>query len=319
MSLDLKYRPTIMADMVGNDVTLQGLRAHFSQEDKSRISHCHLISGPSGVGKTSVVRIIASEFLGAHARFGVKEFNTGNTRGINTVRDIIEDLNSLPMMGGSVVYFIDEAQSLTADAKRAFLKPTEEPPAHAFFFFGTTDKDTFLKGDEGKAIGTRCTKWALESLTPRQIATVVRRTAKSEDFALDDSVLDSIISSSEGSARNAIVLLGQAMCYKDDVQAQLQATTYLTEGSSPDTLQVCRTLCSASWKEISAALSAVKGKVEPETVRRSVLGYCSSILMKSTNNKTMNARVCRVMEEFAINTYDSGFPGLVLAAWRSLA
>lgn len=314
MSLYKEYRPKVLAEMYGNDDVIKAIREHFTQTDPKRISHCHIISGSSGTGKTTVARAIATELLGADPTFGIHEINTADNRGIDTARDVIDKMRGLPLRGRSVVFIIDEAHGMTADAKRAFLKPTEDMPNHVFFFFCTTNLSQLLKGDEGKALGTRSTQWKMEPLNARQLGKLVLNTAEKENFNVDDKVLTAIIDVADGSPRAALVALEKILGVPNDVEAQLK----ILEGGleeDPDTLAFCRAVCAGkpSWKEISNALREMKGKVDPETVRRGVLGYCTSIMLKNGSE-----RICRVMEEFAVNTYDTNFAGLVLAAYRSL-
>lgn len=313
MSLYQVYRPKTFADMVGNTEVINAIQTHFAQDPK-RVSHCHIIYGSSGAGKTTIARIIATELLHADPDFSIHEINTSDNRGIDTVRDIRDQMRSLPLKGRSVVYIIDEAHGMTNDAKRAFLKPTEDMPKHVYFFFCTTNLTQFLKGDEGKAIATRSTQWKMEPLNARQLGKLVLRVADAEKFNVADEVLTSIIDVADGSPRAALVALEKVMSQPTDIKAQLK----ILEGGleeDPDTMEFCRALCAnkPDWKRISEVLKDMKGRVDAETVRRGVLGYCTSIMLKNGSD-----RICRVMEEFAVNVYDTGFPGLVLAAYRSI-
>lgn len=312
MSLYNEYRPKTLDAMVGNEEIIKSVREHFMQEDKKRISHCHVLYGPAGTGKTSLARIIATELLGANPKFGIHEINTADNRGIDTARSIIEQMRGFPLMGKATAFVIDECQMMTTEAKSAFLKPTEEPPDHVFFFFCTTNLNLFLKGDSGKALSTRCTQWKLESLNARQMGKLILRTAEAENFNVDDKVLSAIVDVADGSPRSALVELEKVMAAPDDIPAQLKI---LEKGGEedPDTMAFCRAVCNSrpNWKEISELLRNMKGKVDAEQLRRGVLGYCTSIMLKNSND-----HVAHVMEEFAVDTFATGFPGIVLAAYR---
>jgi DNA polymerase III gamma/tau subunit len=311
MSLYHEYRPATFSDVMGNEETIEAMKAHFSQDPK-KVSHCHIISGPSGCGKTTLARIIATELLGAHPQFSIKEINFAENRGIDTAREVIDQMRGFPLKGKSLVYILDEAHGMTNDAKTAFLKPTEEYPPHVYFFFCTTDLDLFLKGDAGKALGTRSTKWKVEPLSGRQLGALVAEVAEKEGFSLDDDVLSTIVDISEGSARDALTYLGQAMSAPTP-EAQKKLILSAMPGKDPDTMELCRALvANKPWKEVSAILKRMKGKVDAEKARRAVLGYMSTVLLNKADK-----RIATVMDQFSINTYDTGFPGLVLAAWHS--
>lgn len=213
---------------------------------------------------------------------------------------------------GQFPFVTGNCQMMTTEAKSAFLKPTEEPPDHVFFFFCTTNLNLFLKGDSGKALSTRCTQWKLESLNARQMGKLVLRTAEAESFNVDDKVLSAIVDVADGSPRSALVELEKVMAAPGDIPAQLKI---LEKGGEedPDTMAFCRAVCNSrpNWKEISELLRNMKGKVDAEQLRRGVLGYCTSIMLKNSND-----HVAHVMEEFAVDTFATGFPGIVLAAYR---
>lgn len=312
MSLYNEYRPKTLDAMVGNEETIKSIREHFTQTDPKRISHCHLIYGPAGGGKTSISRIIATELLNANPTFGIQEINTADNRGIDTARDIIDKMRGLPLKGKVTAIIIDECHQMTTEAKSAFLKPTEEPPSHVYFFFCTTNLTQFLKGDAGKALGTRCTQWKMESLNARQLGKLILRTAEAENFNVDDKVLSAIVDVADGSPRAALVALEKVMGIPNDIPSQLKI---LEKGGEedPDTMAFCRAVCNSrpNWKEISELLRNMKGKVDAEQLRRGVLGYCTSIMLKNAND-----HVSHVMEEFAVDTFATGFPGIVLAAYR---
>lgn len=274
--------------------------------------HTYVTDNYTLTHNTTIARAIATEILGADPTFGIHEINTADNRGIETARGIIDQMKGFPLKGKATVYLIDEAHGMTADAKRAFLKPTEDMPKHVYFFFCTTNLAQFIKGDEGKALNTRSTQWKLEALNARQLGKLVLRTADAENFNVDDKVLSAIVDVADGSPRAALVALEKVMGIPDDIPAQLKI---LEKGGEedPDTMAFCRAVCNnrPNWKEISELLRNMKGKVDAEQLRRGVLGYCTSIMLKNSND-----HVAHVMEEFAVDTFATGFPGIVLAAYR---
>ena len=311
MSLYREHRPKTLDEVVGNTAIVNGIREHFAQP-ASRISHAHIIYGPSGCGKTTLARCIARSILGADD-LSIKEINKAENRGIDTARDIIAEMDCLPLTGKATVYIIDEAHGMTNDEKTAYLKPFEECPEHVFFFLCTTDLPKLLKGDAGKAISTRCTQWKVEPLNSRQLTRLVSNVAEKEHYELVPELLDAIVQSADGSPRAALVALEKVMPIVDDLPAQLKLLEGGAFDEDPETRTLCQLLCKgAAWAEVASALEPLKGKVDPETLRRGILGYAQAILLKRDDK-----RVAQVMEEFAIPTYDTGFPGITIACWRS--
>lgn len=310
MSLYQAYRPTCLADMVGSESTIKGLTAHFKQEH-SRISHAHIIHGASGCGKTTLARAIAKDVLGA-TDLTIHEINTASNRGIDTAREIIDQMKLLPLGGGAVVYIIDEAHGMTTDAKRSFLKPLEDCPDHCYFFLCTTNLPQLLKGDEGKAIGTRCTQWKVEPLNNRQVGKLVDRVATAEKYELDDELLSAIVNASNGSPRAALVALEKVMGIQDRGD-QLKVLENPTE-EDPDIIDLCRLLVGrgTTWAQVAEQLKLLKGSQEPEAIRRCVLGFVQGCLLKR-----YDPAAARVLEAFEPATYDIGFPGITLACARS--
>lgn len=310
MSLYQNYRPKTLDEMVGNSSTIKGLVEHFNQP-KARVSHAHIIHGSSGCGKTTLARAIARSILGAND-LTIHEINSASNRGVDTAREIIEKMKLLPLGGGSVVYIIDEAHGMTTDAKRAFLKPLEDCPAHCYFFLCTTNLPQLLKGDEGKAIGTRCTQWKVEPLNSRQVGQLVDRVAKAEEYEVDDELMAAIIDNADGSPRAALVALEKVMSIKDR-EDQLKVLEASLE-DDPDIIDLCRLLVNskASWPQVADQLKQLKTSQEPEAIRRCVLGFAQACLLKR-----YDPAVAQVLEAFEPATYDIGFPGIVLACARS--
>ena len=310
MSLYRDYRPKTLDEVIGNEATVDGLRKHFAQ-DPSRVSHAHIIYGDSGCGKTTLARAVAKSILGA-TDLSIHEINTADQRGIDTAREIIEGMRRPPIAGKALVYIIDEAHGLTQDAKRAFLKPLEDTPAYVYFFLCTTNLKQLLKGDEGKAVGTRCTQWEVSPLSPRQTVRLVSSVAQAEKYEVPNEVMDAIVEASEGSPRAALVALEKIMPISD-IEQQLAV---LAKGldDDPQTIELCQALIKrAPWTTIGGILARLKGTEEPETIRRAVTGYMSAVLLKH-----FNAQAALCLEAFSENTYDNGFPALVLAAVRSV-
>jgi hypothetical protein len=136
---------------------------------------------------------------------------------------------------------------------------------------------------------------------------LLRETVKAEGDSLDKVVYDQIIQDSLGLPRNALQILEQVLSVPNDMRL---ATATKTAAEQSQSIELCRALLSSnSWKQVSTILNGLKDQ-EPEGIRRCVLGYCQSVLLKGDNE-----RCGLILEEFMNPFYDSGFPQLVYACY----
>jgi len=307
MSLDLKYRPEDFDDVIGNISELAAFQLNLDKEDGK---HAFVIQGPAGCGKTTLGRI-AARYVGA-TKLTTKELNTGDNRGIDTTRQIIEKMRY--SLGSTQVFIIDEAHGLTPDAKRAFLKPTEEPPEHVYFFFLTTDPAKLFKGDEGKALKRRLEPVKLTGCKPKELYKYMRRICKREDTEVSGDVLTYISENCIGSPGTALMMLGSVLDLEDETAMMIKLENIILT-DDPEVFEFCRILFSRnpSWKKLANMLLSFKEKKDPEEIRRMVMGYAQSVLLKSGSGNA-----AWVLECFCDYQYSSGFPGITLATFQSI-
>lgn len=311
MSLYHKHRPTTLDEMWGNESTIQAIRDKFAG-DPDNFPHAMLMTGPSGCGKTTLARLIAKDILSCEG-LNIREINTANNRGIDSARDIMEQMKYLPAGGGKVVYIIDEAHGMTQDAKRAFLKPLEDTPKHVFFILCTTDYPKLTKGDEGKAINTRCVRYTVNSLEDMLLYRNLRQVARKEEFThIPDEVLEACGKAANGSPRAALQMLDKVSCMAPE--KMLEAIDSPVD-ETPEMRDLCFALGAADWHKVSKVLLAMKeGGTDPETIRRTVLGWFQGSVLK----RPQAARGAMIiMECFEKPTYDIGFPGITIAAYQA--
>lgn len=304
MSLYQKHRPSTLDEMVGNELVIQGLISHFDQVP-DRVSHAHIFYGDSGCGKTTLARAISKSILGA-TDLTIREINTADNRGIDTVREISDQMKFLPTMGKATIFVVDEAHGLTTDAKRALLKPLEEYPQHVYFFLCTTNLPMLLKGDEGKAIGTRCQQWQVLPLTPRNLFKLASRVAGAENEIVSDDVLMACAEAANGSPREVINKLEKIIPIKDAEQQLLILQSGISE-DTPELRELCLALMHHQYSAGAKILAQMKGQ-DAETIRRGVTGWMSACLLKKFDEQT-----AAVLQAFSRNTYDNGFNTLVLS------
>jgi len=297
MALYHKYRPKTFDEVFGNESTLEMLKADLKKEHPPC---AFLFYGPTGCGKTTLGRIIASEL--SCKGWDFREIDSADFRGIDTIREIREYIQFKPLEGDTQIWLLDECHKLTNDAQNALLKALEDPPTHVHFILCTTDPEKLLSTIKG-----RCSQYPVTPLNEDQMMLLLRKIVKAEGGQLRKSMYDQIIENSLGRPRDAIQILDQLLFI--DPEKQMVISKELTEKQTKS-IELCRALLGkASWKKTAFLLNELKGE-DPEKIRRAVLGYCQAILLKGENDY-----VAMVMEEFIDPFYNSGIPGLIFACY----
>jgi DNA polymerase-3 subunit gamma/tau len=206
VALYRKYRSKKLSEIVGQE----HITTTLSHALKSgRISHAYLLTGPRGVGKTSIARILAHEVNNLTydedaSHLDVIEIDAASNRGIEEIRDLREKIHSAPASAKYKVYIIDEVHMLTKPAFNALLKTLEEPPSHVIFILATTEAHKLPE-----TIISRCMRFTFKPIEHTKAVEHLRSIAKSESIAISDEALRLIVEHSEGSFRDSISLLDQ--------------------------------------------------------------------------------------------------------------
>lgn len=300
--LYLKYRPKTLDEIVGNEDVVEVLRSQLT--GKKPMPRSILFHGPTGCGKTTLGRIVANE-LGAKGS-DLKEVDSADFRGIDTIRDIRKQSAYKPLEGPCRVWILDECHRQTNDAQSALLKALEDTPKHIYYILCTTDPQKLLPTIRG-----RCSQLQVNPLTDREMRILLRRVVKAEGENITKQVYDQIVQDSLGHPRNALQILAQVLSVEEENRLKVAQKTAEIQSK---TIELCRALTqSAPWKKVADILKGLKGE-EPEQIRRAVLGYCQAVLLGGEGNNT----VAQVMEEFTEPFYNTGFPGLVLACYAAV-
>lgn len=298
MSLYQEYRPDSFEGVLGNTETVEALKNMVSSKEKC--PHAFLLSGPTGCGKTTLGRILASE-LGCVGN-DFREVDSADFRGIDTVREIRKQANYKPLEGKTRVWLIDECHKMTNDAQNALLKILEDTPSHVYFILATTEPEKLLGTIKG-----RCSSFQVRQLTEKEMIRLLRSVVKAEEESLEKEVYYQIYQDSLGHPRNAMTILEQVLNVEPELRLE---TAKRTAEQQSQSIELCRALIGKKgWKTVSAILTGLKTQ-DPEGIRRQVLGYAQSILLKGENSQA-----ALVMEEFIEPFYNSGFPGLTFACY----
>lgn len=295
------YRPSSFQAVIGQDKVVEIVK---SKLDKGTFPHASLWSGPSGCGKTTLARIVASKLKCNDYDF--EEMDFASVRGIDAVRSIQSRIVLAPMCGPCRVVLIDEAHKATSDAQSALLKIMEDTPDHVYFMLATTDPQKLLK-----TIRTRCMEFVLKPLDHQCLTSVIQRVLQKSKMSIGPKVVDAVIELSDESARKALVLLDSIIDLPDDDSRMKHLES--TKDARDVGILICRKLIDpkTKWDEIKKLLQEASD--EPETIRRMILGYASSVLLGGGN---LSERAYFIIVAFEGHFFDSGKAGLVRACFE---
>src|SRR5450755_1183396 len=223
-----KYRPQKFSDVIGQEHVTRTLQNAIAQE---RIAHGYIFSGHRGIGKTTVARILA---MALHCRstnettgkppiepcgvcdscteirngnsVDVIEIDAATNRGIDEIRELREAARYRPARDRFKIWILDEAHQITDAAFNALLKTLEEPPSHVIFMMATTQPE-----DIPQTIRSRCQHFSFHAVSFDDIVGQLRDIARQEGITADDSALAMLAEAGDGSMRDALSIMDQAI------------------------------------------------------------------------------------------------------------
>ena len=218
------YRPGSFETVIGQEHIIKTLKNALITK---KTSHAYIFSGPRGIGKTTIARILAKAINCENPQDGepcnkcaacrlinnnetpdIIEIDAASNNGVEEIRNVLEKVNFLPSVLKHKVYIIDEVHMLSLSAFNALLKTLEEPPVHVMFILATTEPHKIPA-----TIISRCQRFDFKPLTPKEIKSNLSSIAYKEKIDIEDGALDTIAEASEGGMRDAIGILDQVNAY----------------------------------------------------------------------------------------------------------
>ncbi len=219
-----KYRPQKFKDLVGQDLLVQILTNAITNE---RLAHAYILTGVRGVGKTTTARLIAMSIncqnretnncepcgncdscksTGIDSNLDVIEMDAASNTGVDDVREIIDNVKYKPVIGRYKIFIIDEVHMLSKSAFNALLKTLEEPPEHVKFIFATTEVKKIPI-----TVLSRCQRFDLFRIENKKLTEHLLYVVEKENIDIEKDAISLIVRVADGSIRDALSLLDQAI------------------------------------------------------------------------------------------------------------
>ncbi|MFD1941633.1 DNA polymerase III subunit gamma/tau [Paradevosia shaoguanensis] len=277
-----KYRPSSFSTLIGQDAMVQTLGNAFKS---NRIHHAFILTGVRGVGKTTTARILARAFNyedetgrhptldldreGVHDRaiiegrhVDVVEMDAASNTSINDIREIIDSVKYGPVSAPYKVYIIDEVHMLSTAAFNGLLKTLEEPPPYVKFIFATTEIRKVPV-----TILSRCMRFDLRRIGPEIMSPYLAGILEKEGVAFEPDALAMIVRAGEGSARDCLSLLDQAIAHGDGKVTADTVKAMLGLGDRAKTIDLFEDLMAGRISEAFAAIKALyDAGADPQTI-----------------------------------------------------
>ena len=291
-----KYRPSKFEDLIGQDAMVRTLTNAFAA---GRIAHAYMLTGVRGIGKTTTARLIARalnyvsdevdgpsmdlNFPGAHceaiarsAHVDVMEMDAASRTGVGDIREILEGVRYAPVSARYKVYIIDEVHMLSTSAFTALLKTLEEPPEHAKFIFATTEIRKVPV-----TVLSRCQRFDLKRIDREVLTDHLERICRLENAHVEREGLSLIARAAEGSVRDALSLLDQAIVQGSEEDGPVSAPQIRDMLGLADRARVLDLLEEALTGQTSEALAELASLYDaggdPVVITRDLLDFVHAL------------------------------------------
>ena len=296
-----KYRPSTFEDMIGQDAMVTTLKNAF---EANRVAHAFMLTGVRGIGKTTTARLLARalnyqtddvkgpsvdlstrgdhcELIMTSSHMDVLEMDAASRTGVENMRELLDGVRYSPATARYKVYIIDEVHMLSAGAFNALLKTLEEPPDHAKFIFATTEIRKVPI-----TVLSRCQRFDLRRVDAGILSEHLRGICEKEEVRISDEGLSMIARAADGSVRDGLSLLDQAIVQAgldgDEVTGE-QVRTML---GLADRLRILDLFSMAAKGDTKGALLEMRAQyddgADPSVVMRDLLDVCHEVSRAKT-------------------------------------
>lgn len=305
-----KWRPKSFKQLVGQEHVI---RALVNGLDQGRVHHAFLFTGTRGVGKTTIARImakclncergIASQPCGEcpscvdidDGRFiDMLEIDAASRTGVDDTRELLDSVQYTPSRGRFKVYIIDEVHMLSKSSFNALLKTLEEPPPHVKFILATTDPEKIPV-----TILSRCLQFSLKRLVPSQIQDYLAAVVAAENIPAEPGALTALARAADGSMRDGLSLLDQAIAFG---------------GGSLAAEQVKLMLGNVDHEHVAAMISALaRGEAA------SLLGLVGELLAQSRDPDRVLGNLAECLHRISLVQFVPGYVDVERSDWASIS
>ena len=337
--LSRKYRPKDLSDLIGQEMLAMSLRSCL---DTKKVPHAFLFHGIRGVGKTTTARILARCLccigddgktditskpcgicrscvaLDKEQHLDIMEFDAASRTGVDDIREVIDATQYAPVLGRYKIFIIDEVHMLSKSAFNALLKTLEEPPAHVKFIFATTEVQKVPE-----TVLSRCMTFRLNPVAPEALTEYLILVAQKENFTLEKDAAAMISEESEGSVRDALSILEQALMISEETHiVTLDNVLNMLGGATSNDVKILLSLILQSKTQEALAKSQelfAKG-TDPYVLFKNMQNVLYRLIVNTVNGKIRDYSLSNLLYIWQIflkqteNLRNASFPEYVLNA-----
>jgi len=300
--LHIKYRPTRFEDVKGQKAVVKSIQAAL---DGNTPPHTYLFTGGAGTGKTTLARLVAKE-CGVEPN-NLIQVDGASTSGVDDMRGVTAALryNGFGDTPNKVI-IVDECHRLSKQAWDSLLLATEEPPAHVFWFFCSSEPEKIPK-----TMVSRCASYHLSAVKFDDLMDLLEDVCDAERYKTSERILTMVAKAAGGSPCMALTMLAKVYDAADEDEASVLLQQPL---DNAEVIDLCRQLVkgSLSWSALCVTLKALDDSVTAETVRIIIVNYLNACLLGGRGDKE-TVRLLDMLECFMkpCNTSDKMAPLLI--------